>query len=129
MKNVTPQEKVAELLENSSFGYLEISNGTHLESDLIPAYIGFLTDVGSPDGERIRKVYEIPEEALSDYRHEFWYDEFGDQKGMSEPDIEYAIQDLENAIDMLCPEGYYFGTCEGAGACFGIWHCEDEDFS
>lgn len=124
----TPQEKVSELLKNSRFGYIEISNGTFLESDLISACIDFLNCIGSEEGERIRKVYKIPRKAIGNYRHKFWHDEFGDQKSMGDPDIEYAIQALENAIDLLCPEGYRFGSHEGDGSCFGIWPCGNDEY-
>lgn len=45
------------------------------------------------------------------------------------PDLDEAnsslVEDLIEVLNSYCPPGYYFGTSEGDGACFGVFHIED----
>lgn len=45
----------------------------------------------------------------------------------SEDQLSDVLEELDNYINSILPEGYEFGAQEGDGACFGIWQTEDGD--
>jgi|APSaa5957512535_1039671.scaffolds.fasta_scaffold08005_6 hypothetical protein len=46
-----------------------------------------------------------------------------------EEEIQQYVADLFDLLNEMCPEGIWFGSCEGDGACFGFWsYLEDNDF-
>lgn len=38
--------------------------------------------------------------------------------------VDWAWENLFDLVNDNLPEGYYFGTAEGDGACFGVWEVE-----
>jgi hypothetical protein len=42
-------------------------------------------------------------------------------------DLGYIVwEEMWDEIEDNAPEGYYFDSCEGDGACFGIWPITDK---
>jgi len=42
-----------------------------------------------------------------------------------EPHDEYYLEHLDDQLNELAPEGYYFGAHPGDGACLGFWSIEN----
>ena len=58
---------------------------------------------------------------------EFMIDDFGEP---TEDDLEeenFLLERLFETLEEAAPEGYYFGSQEGDGACFGYWSIEEEE--
>lgn len=81
-----------------------ISEGTLRNEDLIPRFADELERRAPP----LRSYSELIAEAraLTDYNSD---------------DANEIIMALHYALDDVAPEGMYFGTHEGDGACFGFW--------
>jgi hypothetical protein len=41
--------------------------------------------------------------------------------------LSQALAEAEELIDEALPEGFYYGTAEGDGACVGVWQVSEED--
>lgn len=91
-----------------------ISEGTLRPEDLIPRFAAALRTATWPDAE-------------GDVR--FLADLLTDAEGWPENKLFTSIilEDLERALSWCAPEGHYFGTAEGDGACFGWWEEESEE--
>lgn len=97
-----------------------VSEGTLNPRDLIPRFLAVARHLAeeAAAGDIEAKLSEIHRriEGL-DADAEYW-------------DSEEAGWDLErlfDALDNLAPEGHYFGSHEGDGACFGFWPIDDDD--
>jgi hypothetical protein len=89
-----------------TYGGMVVSEGTHRYQDLIPRF------------SRIAGIerHELGREIISFYK--------GYGPGYQEYLLaEYIIPELE----AMAPEGYYFSTCTGDGACFGFFKEEMTD--
>lgn len=73
-----------------------IIHGTHLASDLIPAFMREL-----PADHKLRREYE--------------------EHGYNEAEADELVCELIDALDELAPEGLYFGPLEGDGSDYGFW--------
>ena len=87
-----------------------VIEGTMQNADLIPRFLSVLEDVDE-------EIYDGV------------YDEWSDIIDAADWDCEEADELLEDLFDDLnaaAPGGYYFGTAEGDGACYGFWKDEEE---
>lgn len=108
-----------------------ISSGTLNPAHLIPAFLDELARLGrevtlGPSEQAalrllskqaaIRVLYEsdlpLPDRDLTDQEWQTVYE---------------LTDRLWDALDDAAPDGYWFGTAEGDGACFGFWTVEEEE--
>lgn len=100
-----------------------ISIDTLRRQDLIPAFIDALDrycgNIGKAKAQQIMSpgagFSAFPLYAREDEDSEWWDSE----------DSMYLLEELFDALEECAPEGTYFGTSEGDGACFGFWAIED----
>lgn len=110
-------------MELQDSGSMCVSLGTLRPYDLFNKFFGVVLDYHNGGDKEIRKfirdvIRTIPEEAWDNEDHAFW-----DTGEASE-----IVTELEDAISQICPIGWYFGTAEGDGACFGFWPDNEEDY-
>lgn len=104
-------------LKESKYGYLEVSHGTLRTYDLFHAFRDALK-LYAPRGYISKHklgFYAIPNNAKYDDQHKFWDTEMASE----------AVNDMQDALDHITPEGWYFGTSMGDGSCFGWWPIDD----
>ena len=85
-----------------------ISEGTHNPEDLIPTFLAVLSEA---DEDLAKAAAEVIEETKA-----------------SEHPFDGSYHNLVNMFNLLeeyAPEGTWFGSHEGDGACFGFWIEED----
>lgn len=99
--NMPSIRELHEEIENSRFGYLELSCGTLREDDLIDAFLPYVCRENKKD---IINAIEY-----------------------SSADVDLLIE-LIDILDSQSPEGYYFGSIEGDGSSFGYWEVVEEDW-
>lgn len=105
--------KLLRALEASKYGYLEVSSGTLRTYDLFHTFRNELKR-WAPRGYITKKrlgFFFVPRSAKYDDRHKFWDTE----------DAAIVVNQMQDALDHLAPEGWYFGTNQGDGSCFGWW--------
>jgi hypothetical protein len=100
-----------------------ICEGTLRNSNLIRAFGRALADL-APDAHEaifedadymlIRQMLLQGDEYLVDY-------------GRMSAIAENLAADLDVELGAHAPDGYYFGTQEGDGACFGFWRLDDDN--
>lgn len=95
---------------------VEVSSGTLLAEDLIPAFLDALKIVNP---RKYQTFITWPDQLLERMPPEgdFWW--------TSEEAME-ILHELFDALAESAPEGYCFGSLEGDGSCFGFWK-EEED--
>lgn len=86
----------------------EISCGTLREEDLLRRFATELETLLNKNNDYDPDVWEV----IRDARRHPTYD---------------TLELLEDLLNEFSPEGYYFGTHPGDGACFGFWLQEDVD--
>lgn len=86
-----------------------ISEGTLHPRDLIPAYIAYL--------DEHNYKYDLDETDLAILENEDWDNVY----------VPFLMDYLGECMDDAAPEGMYFGSSEGDGACIGYWPVEDDD--
>lgn len=97
--------------ELEEYGYYVLSDGTLRPQDIVPQYTMFLDSyTGSSEDGLI-----VPDTALGDECDPWW----------GTDDCFEAISILEDKLNELCSEGYYFGSNEGNSSCFGFWPIEE----
>lgn len=84
-----------------------VSEGTLRYEDLIPTFEALLRELDPVTFGALR-----------------W--RFDQQPGDSEDHDEYLIE-LQDALNDVAPDGYYFGTIEGDGACYGFFEADLTD--
>lgn len=98
---------------------MTVSTGTLLNYDLLERF-----------GEVIKK-YRINDALVRDIDEIFETyseDEINYPTGEWSDLISWLInEDIFNILNEVAPEGYYFGTLEGNGSCFGFWRVVTED--
>ena len=97
------------MLENKS-----VSHATHRPQDIIPAFLEELALLAPDRAYHVRINYDFPCEMPED-SDLFW----------THTDVVYLMEDLFDELDILSPEGFYFGAHPGDGSDFGFWECED----
>jgi hypothetical protein len=108
--------------ELAASGSVVVSEATLRSQDLLPKFLDALRVV-APEAYRQLTVPgcgfpAVPDHALEDEDAEWWGSE----------DCAWLLNEtLFDALNEHAPEGYYFGSHEGDGACFGFWPIEEED--
>lgn len=96
-----------------------VSIGTLHRHDLIPAFLNELRlrdDVAY--AQFVAAPFSTPPAYALEDRDSEWWDS---------DEAVYVLDDLVALLDDAAPEGYYFGTIEGDGACFGFWPIDDTE--
>lgn len=87
-----------------------VSHATMRNQDLLPAFIDTLENYDSQKLKELTSNLVIPDNDLDPY----W-----DTEECSE-----LLWDLHDALNLVCPEGMYFGSHPGDGSDYGFWFCE-----
>ncbi len=96
-----------------------ISEGTLRTEDLIEACIPYLEEAGESDYADLLRAYLYVARDV-DY-HEALYEPFQEHLSM------ILNEEIFPKMEDIAPEGTYFGTMEGDGACFGFWRIQEEE--
>lgn len=86
-----------------------LSSGTMLLRDLIPTFMAVLDTYAPTKAADIRAEWA-----------EFFASEDADKFDTDE--AAYVHEQVWDALDEIAPDGAFFGTAEGDGACYGFWH-------
>jgi len=92
-------------------GAVILSEGTLRPQDLMVAFADFAADTLKCQDKAIYEVYSFLQSNSDD-----------------EEERRYLLDDLINLMEDLAPVGYYFGTAEGDGACFGYFPFDEQDY-
>ncbi len=87
-----------------------VSSGTLRSEDLYEPFLSLLQTM-EPESYLVRGEATI-------------YPTLSDAES-AEPDFDW-IGELVEALNYAAPEGYYFGSTEGDGACFGFWETDEQ---
>ena len=91
-----------------------VSHATMRPQDLFPSFLGVLHEFDPEEAQKIQD--DIPPAAFEDDNHEWW---------MSEDCSWLLNEELFDAMNVIAPEGYYFGAHPGDGSDYGFWEVED----
>ena len=119
----------------TDFGGYTFSEGTHDTACLLAKAYDLLNGLEFSDEVeyipwRIARFSNQVEKALSWDRDEYdsafeaYY--WGALQVVDEEQASYLLDDAFDILGSLSPEGYYFGSHEGDGACFGWWKYQEE---
>lgn len=102
-----------------------ISEGTHKPEDLLKAFAEALDTMYDFDEDNLDEIAETYRligraEAYADFCDQVATDA-GPPFAEVNQRAQEIIDELTTAIDQLTPEGLYFGTLAGDGACFGVF--------
>ena len=97
----------------NKFKNVTISESTLASDDLLKTFLGFLFDA---DTQLWNEVIEEWSDVVTDFVNN--YPEHDDEQ------TSFLIEELFNIFTAIAPEGCYFGSTEGDGACFGFWETE-----
>lgn len=97
-----------------------IIHGTHEDRLLIEAFMGCLEDHDPVTAESIRDEYGAAFIEKCCTPHGMDYPLTGEQD-----QIGWLFESLYDALDLVAPNGHYFGAHPGDGADFGFWVAED----
>lgn len=89
-----------------------IIHGTHRPQDLIPAFLDAIESIRPLTDEEkdiLEMITNLPDE------HYYWISEEGYN------DLDALFDELE----LLAPDGFYFGAHPGNGSDFGFWELEE----
>lgn len=107
-----------------------ISSHTLRTQDLIKSFMSFLEDELPVNAFHVAKEsYELVKRSgyVTRVLEGEWDEPFADM----DYNIHYALNDqlelLFEIMNCIAPEGCYFGSSEGDGACFGFWEYEEEE--
>lgn len=114
-------EKLQAIIQDN--GGLIISDGTLNTQHLLTKAYDFIGALGLDEGlrEEIRGVFVGDEPTF--------YNQFYGKTRLNESKIEEAEyiwnEDVFDCLNGIAPEGYYFGSSEGDGACIGFFKWEE----
>jgi hypothetical protein len=107
-----------------------ISHGTMRSQDLIPCFVGVLTEHQHTNASYFQEEWnkmEKQEEYFNDPENPFTYEE--EQLHMVSMSM-LLNEEIFDAMDELSPRGYYFGAHEGDGSDYGFWpSIQEEDYT
>lgn len=86
-------------------GHFVLSEGTHRLPDLLRKSHWFLNRFRLDPSLITEIEKQLKLDNVDDFESAYW---------LWDEDIFYYFNDI-------CPDGFYFGTSEGDGACFGFW--------
>lgn len=110
-----------------------VSHATLNTTHLLQAFLPVLRDLVENNKEML--AYSLkPLEVLGKGRAHLENLEFletSDYNGDSfeERASEFLNEDLFDALNYFAPDGFYFGSTEGDGSCYGFWETEPDYFS
>ena len=110
---------LARALKHSAYGYMQISHGTLRSYDLFHAFRDALKRY-APRGYITKNrlgFFFVPKRAKYDDNHAFWQTE----------DASILVNQMQDALNDIAPEGFYFGNTQGDGSAFGWWPIEDNE--
>lgn len=103
-----------------------VSEGTLKTEDLLLKFIPVYRDL-DPDGFRNGSVY--CGKCLAAYPESHSFGDFAADTKNGEELRASVLGYLVEALEELAPEGYYFGTQEGDGACFGFFEVGSDNLT
>ena len=102
-----------------------VSHGTMRPQDLIPAFWSAIQTLDPectlPEWFKSSKFKDAPVLAFEDDGHAFWGSDWGELR------VVEILEELEERLNSVAPDGYYFGAHEGDGSDFGFWPCPSFD--
>ena len=95
-----------------------VISGTHRPQDLIPAFLGMVSEVAPAhyEGLVVTPFGPIPSYVLETGDDSPWWDS---------EEARFLLEMLFDLLDEHAPEGYYFGAHPGDGSDFGFWEMQD----
>lgn len=108
-------------------GYI-FSTGTHNYNDLLSsAHELFLRfDIDTKYVKKIENLFEFDTESDYTLSDAVYYNKIKLSEFESEEVAEFWNETLFNYFNEVSPEGYYFGTSEGDGSCYGWFESVEE---
>lgn len=104
-----------------SYGYAHVSHGTLHPADLMEAMYSAIMAYAEPSADLTAWSEDVLNTvwkgAWGDHSHYFWDTEVA----------RYMLEEMEQILDNLAPEGYYFGASEGDASDFAIWPIAEEE--
>ena len=103
-----------------TYGGYTVSEATLLTSDLLVASLSVIEgyDLKPKFRKELTKIVELYTPDEVNYPED---EDFADT-------LSWLLnEDIFNYFNDVAPKGYYYGTSEGDGACFGFWKYEEED--
>lgn len=97
---------------SSSYENVAISSGTLRTQDLYKNFFSYLS-------------YPIFFNLLDKETQNFVGDKWSYLLPVSDSDMRSRLEDAFNILESIAPEGCYFGSHPGDGACFGFWIIEE----
>lgn len=96
-----------------------VSENTLRLQDLMPAFLDTLQELAPAHYAQLTTLPFgfIPAHAMEDDDDDWWASE----------EAQWRFEKLFDLLDEYAPEGTYFGSHEGNGACFGFWTHEEEE--
>lgn len=108
-----------------------VSSNTLRGQDLVQSFMAFLEDELS-DKAPFRTKIEYQTIRSNDYVKRAcegeWTEPFSEMDERTHEVLNNALDLIFVIMNSIAPEGCYFGSSEGDGACFGFWECEDEEY-
>ena len=120
IEQTTERKRFDAELERS--GCVTVSTATLRSQDLLPKFLDALRVLAPEAHQQLTMpgagFSAVPSHALEDEDDEWWDSE----------DCAWLLNEiLFDALNEHAPEGHYFGSHEGDGACFGFWKHEEDD--
>lgn len=108
-----------------------VIEGTGRTDDLLDAFSEKLYELDPSRTLELRQQYVEVYDWLKMERKlhpEGRLDSFGDAPPSIDEKASYLVHEvLYDALNERAPEGFYFGTLEGDGSCYGFWKGEDDE--
>lgn len=116
-----------------SYKSVVVSNGTHRTENLArsfykPVYSLYFEALEQHNMEVYKKCIALRRDL--EHIHNFYecVSRFNlNKEGEETEEFIDVINDVFDVLNEYAPEGYYFGTLEGDGACFGFWPLYNDD--
>lgn len=133
--------------EVKRLGGLAVSEGTFREGDLLERFTAFARQfrgfarkaqkLRSEGRELVTRMERIEELCRDKGWPMPWtlpytgsdpkWEEQRERYEWARSELVWLIQELFELMDELSPDGYYFGSHEGDGACFGYWKADEDE--
>lgn len=97
-------------------GCYVVSEGTLLAQDLLPRFLSLVEELSPEHHRPLAGRFPLGVRGFPD--HPWW---------SSEKCASLLNEDVFDTLNELAPDGFWFGSNEGDGACFGFWPAEEDD--